>query len=379
MNRIRTIIVELLIATGIATALLQSCAAAGPPSATGDRSSKDLVVIALRPNVQTDLRVIRLVDVANITGGDAATRERIKELDLDDGVAEGESLTILPPQIEFRLRLAKVDVEQVSIKGSGVRVTSGTGSASTRTGETVTGTSGRIDKPRRAVDFSAISVDDGPLEREIVQAAKDCVLAKLPWASDSVDIRLSQSIPTQIHDVSSAAGYECAAEIRTAGPPVGRVQVRVVANAPKKPTFDVVVILDVRHFDQLVMVTRGIDRGHVLTTSDLYVDRQDVTELTDYCPTIKELVGTTTRRSIRALQPVRMSDVETTTRLEGAILIKRRDQVKMVARVGSLSVTAVGEAIQEGRLGEIIRVRNIDSNTTIQGRVLSPGEVEISF
>ena len=89
---------------------------------------------------------------------------------------------------------------------------------------------------------------------------------------------------------------------------------------------------------------------------------QDVTELTDYCPTAKELVGTTARRSLRALQPVRKSDIETTTRSEGAILIKRRDQVKMVARVGSLSVTATGEAIQEGRLGETIRVRNIDSN-----------------
>ena len=110
--------------TGIATAILQRCAAAEPATISGDRSSKDPVVIVLRSSVQTDLRVIRLVDVANITGGDSATRERIKQLDLEDGVSAGESLTILPPQIEFRMRIAGIDVERVSIKGSGVRVTS---------------------------------------------------------------------------------------------------------------------------------------------------------------------------------------------------------------------------------------------------------------
>lgn len=378
MTRTRIIIVELLFVTGIAAAVLPRCAADELASASTDRSRSDPVIVSIRPNVKTDSRVIRLVDVATITGGEAAFRERIKQLDLEDGVSAGESLTILPPQIEFRMRIAGIDVERVSIKGSGVRVTSNSGSA-VRGAQNVTGTSALGGKLRRAIDFSSISVDDGPLEREIVQSAKDCILGKLPWAAEDVDIRLAQPVPAEIRQISSAAGYECAAEMRTSGPAVGRVQVRVIASAPHKPMYDVAVLLDVRHFDRVVMTTKAIDRGHVLTATDLYADRCDVTELSDYCSRPSELIGATARRSVRALLPLRMCDVEGAVHSEGGILIKRRDHVKMVARVGSLSVAATGEALQEGRLGETIRLRNTESNATVQGRVVSPGEVEISF
>lgn len=378
MTRLRNIIVELLFVTCIAAAAVPRCAADEVPSGSADRSRTDLVVVSIRPNVKTDSRVIRLVDVATVTGGDAAFRERIKQLDLEDGVAAGESLTILPPQIEFRMRLAGIDIDRVSIKGGGVRVTSNSGSIS-RGAQTIAGTSTHGGKLRREIDFSAISVDDGPLEHEIVQSAKDCILKKLPWAPEDVDIRLAQPVPAEIRQISSAAGYECAAEMRTSGPAVGRVQVRVIASAPQKPLFDVAVILDVRHFDRVVMTTKAIDRGHVLTATDLYADRCDVTELSDYCSKPGELIGATARRSVRALMPVRMSDVEGAVHSEGGILVKRRDHVKMVARVGVLSVAATGEALQEGRLGETIRLRNTESNATVQGRVTSAGEVEISF
>jgi len=59
--------------------------------------------------------------------------------------------------------------------------------------------------------------------------------------------------------------------------------------------------------------------------------------------------------------------------------VKRREQVKMVARVGGVSIEAMGEALQDGRLGDTIRLRNIESNANIQGRVTRLGEVEISF
>src|SRR5262249_32228287 len=147
----------------------------------------------------------------------------------------------------------------------------------------------------------------------------------------------------------------------------------------QKPTFDVPVILDVRHFDQVVLTTRSIDRGHILTSSDLYVDRRDVTELTEYCSSTKELIGSASKRAFRALLPVRITDVETAVRSDNAFVIKRRDQTRMVARVGSLNVSATGEALQDGRMGETIRLRNIDSNTIVQGKITGPGEVEISF
>jgi len=64
---------------------------------------------------------------------------------------------------------------------------------------------------------------------------------------------------------------------------------------------------------------------------------------------------------------------------ENPVLVKLRDRVKLTARVGSSQITATGEALQEGRMGESIRIRNVDSNRTVQGRILGPGVVEVDY
>ena len=373
----------LLLTTGLVVAARGHCAAAELDAISTDRTKAN-VVIVLRPKVQTDSRVIRMVDVASITGGDPLLREQIKQLDIEDALSPGESVTILSPQIEFRLLVARVDIDRVSIRGQATNVTAKTEN-SLRDRETVTNvgaaasTWSQMAKSRRTVDFSSISVDEGPLEREIVQTAKNCLLNKLPWPAECVDIRLAQPIPADVRQVGSIAGYEFSAELRTPGPAVGRVQVRVIAQAARKPSFDVTVMLDVRHFEKVVLATKAIERGRVIVATDLYLDRQDVTDLTDYCSAADTLIGTKAKRSIRALLPVRKNDVEEQTRPETTILIKRREQVKMTARIGALDVSATGEALQDGRMGDVIRIRNIESNANVQGRVTGLGEVEISF
>jgi hypothetical protein len=64
---------------------------------------------------------------------------------------------------------------------------------------------------------------------------------------------------------------------------------------------------------------------------------------------------------------------------EGPVVIKSRDRVKMFARIGPAAVLAAGEAQQDGRLGQSIRLRNIDSSKIVTGRVLGPGTVEVEY
>lgn len=379
MKNVLMIIVGALLVMGPPVTRHNRCAAADSPPKAAARTRADIVMISIRPNVQTDSKVIRLADVATITGGDAQFREQLKQLDLDDGVSPGESIMILPPQIEFRLRIAGVDVERVSIRGNGVRVQARSGFA--KEADVVTHAAAMTTGPktRRAVDFSSNSVDEGPLEHDVILAARNCVLGKLPWSADKVDIRLSQPISPEVRQISSSAGYDCAAEMRTTGPALGRIQLRVIASAPDKPTFDIPVLLEVRHFDQVVLTTKSFERGHILTAADLYVDRQDVTDFTDYCSSTKEIIGSSVKRSLRALLPIRQGDVEAANRSDNGIVIKRREQVKMLAKAGGLVVSATGEALEDGRIGESIRLRNTVSNANVQGRVIGQGEVEISY
>ena len=59
------------------------------------------------------------------------------------------------------------------------------------------------------------------------------------------------------------------------------------------------------------------------------------------------------------------------------VLVKMNDLVKMVAYIGSVRIQTVGEAMQEGRLHETIRVRNLESSRIVPGRVSAAGVVEV--
>jgi hypothetical protein len=61
------------------------------------------------------------------------------------------------------------------------------------------------------------------------------------------------------------------------------------------------------------------------------------------------------------------------------IVVKSRDRVRMIVHLGPVNVVAAGEALQDGRSGQSIRIRNVDSNKTVQGRVLGPGVVEVEY
>ena len=347
------------------------CAAAEPSAAGPSLAGK--IVVALRSQVQVDARVIRLTDIAQVTGADAELRERVKALDLEDALQPGESLAITPAQVEFRLRLAGIDINGVSIRGTPVRVT-------VRGTNSVRGTATLASAVRTKTNSArAVSREGCSLETVILKAAEECVVAKLPWKADAVEIRLAQPLVRDVSQIENGSGYECHAELRSAGPAVGRVQVRVIAEAPNKPSFDVQILLDVRHFDDVVLTTKTLARGQMISAADVYVDRQDVTEMTDYCSNVDQMIGATTKRSVRALLPLRNGDIEPIGRSANAILIKRRDRVKMIAKTGVLNVTVMGEALQEGRAGETIRLRNVDSNATVQGRVTGANEVEITF
>ena len=61
------------------------------------------------------------------------------------------------------------------------------------------------------------------------------------------------------------------------------------------------------------------------------------------------------------------------------VLIKKGDLVRLMARVGPLEISTRGEALADGRLGQIIPVRNVDSKQTVHARVIKPATVKVEY
>jgi hypothetical protein len=75
----------------------------------------------------------------------------------------------------------------------------------------------------------------------------------------------------------------------------------------------------------------------------------------------------------------RASAAEVDAEADNPILVKSHDMVRLVAKIGAIRVIALGEALQEGRRGEVIRVRNADSGNMVAGRIADAAVVEVEY
>ncbi|MCS7167839.1 MAG: flagellar basal body P-ring formation chaperone FlgA [Gemmatales bacterium] len=62
-----------------------------------------------------------------------------------------------------------------------------------------------------------------------------------------------------------------------------------------------------------------------------------------------------------------------------AVIVRKGDFVRLVARVGPLEVSTRGEALADGKLGQIIPVRNLDSKQTVHARVTRPAVCQVDY
>jgi flagella basal body P-ring formation protein FlgA len=58
-------------------------------------------------------------------------------------------------------------------------------------------------------------------------------------------------------------------------------------------------------------------------------------------------------------------------------LVANGAEVKLIFVEGGLVITTTGDALQDGSVGDIVRVRNSDSGVIVSGAVLPDGSVEV--
>lgn len=318
------------------------------------------ITIRLRSPNEPITDVVRIGDVADVTGGDESLRRQIAQLDLDDVPAAGQQFDVTPQQVAFRLRLAGIDPQSISIRGM-------IGNTPNQPRDS------RV--PVKWAPQTRAQPDVASAEQAVIAAAVACLKKQLPWSDECLDVQLAQSLPRELQDRPASAGYT--AEWRSAGTPQGRIALRIIRQAAGEKSVDVPVQFDVRHFEEIVVTSRPIARGEVIVASDLEIARRDVTQSVGYSTTSESLVGRKAKRILPAGHVLKATDAEAPVRAAEPPIVKRRDRVKVIARSGALVIEMAGESQQDGRAGDVIKVRNITSNALISARVRGAGEVEV--
>jgi flagella basal body P-ring formation protein FlgA len=125
------------------------------------------------------------------------------------------------------------------------------------------------------------------------------------------------------------------------------------------------------HVSALVAVAAAaVPPGEALTDATVTLERRDITLVPDALGTAEAAVGQTSRRALRP------GDVLRAGQLAAPVLVKRGDQVLMLARREQVEVSTSGEALDNGARGAIVRVRNAASGQVVRMRVTAAGTVE---
>jgi flagella basal body P-ring formation protein FlgA len=206
----------------------------------------------------------------------------------------------------------------------------------------------------------------------LLDVARNTILTSVPWSTAGVTVEIA-SVPADIQVYSD-----------------GRLDVRGILERTPLSIKDIAavgveVLVDGRlymRFDptpylkatiQTFILTRDIERGEILAESDVVETGVDVTDLpTGQLPSsIDEITGFAAKIGLQT------GRVVTLNMLELPIVVQRGRPVAVYIQIGDAAVVLNGIALDNGAVGDSIRVRNPDSQAIISASVTGPGKAEI--
>ncbi len=220
-----------------------------------------------------------------------------------------------------------------------------------------------------AVTRLARSIDTKQIEQAVAAALEhrnglgDAANLSLAFDSDLQDVRLDASNngavrPTAARVDPRSGRFDVTFEIENAG-----------GAAPAKLRFSGTVVETL----EVAVLTRNVDRGDLLKSSDIVVERRPKAEIGGDPAGRDRAVGMQTRRPMRASQPLKVAD------LVKPDLVQRDQNVTLVYQAAGLYLTTRGKALDNGTEGDIVNVLNPQSKRTITGTVTGRGQVTVEI
>ena len=146
--------------------------------------------------------------------------------------------------------------------------------------------------------------------------------------------------------------------------------VRVDDRVEKNLTLNV----EVEAMASIVVATRHLDYGMVVTSGDVTVQKRDLaTAPNRVCRMVDEAVGKRVKVAMRANSPLR-GDY-----LEKPPLVKSGQMVTIIAENRAFRITATGRARGNGAEGDLIMVQNLNAQKDIPAVVIGDSLVRVDF
>lgn len=122
----------------------------------------------------------------------------------------------------------------------------------------------------------------------------------------------------------------------------------------------------------VVIASRNIKRGDRITAGSLIVRPMRITRPGAYASSVQEIAGFIAERNIKQGEPVLLRN------LTSSSVVKRGRAVRIIARLGGVSVSADGILLEDGQPGDWVKVRRADDKrVTLRARLINENTVEV--
>ncbi len=152
----------------------------------------------------------------------------------------------------------------------------------------------------------------------------------------------------------------------------GRITLRV--SCPDVAGWSVRIPANLQVFDYVVVAGTSIPMGTHLTGKELTVQEMDVALLyRGYYNEISQVQGFIAKRPIpggQVLSPVTVNP---------AHLVSKGETVSILAEGPGITIRALGVALMDGAMGQVIQVKNTKSNKVVEGRISAPGQIKVAL
>jgi flagella basal body P-ring formation protein FlgA len=289
--------------------------------------------------VEVSQAALQLGQVATVSGGTAALRRTIEQIDLGPAPKPGKSTTIDAETISRRLKRNRIDLARVHLEVSApIKVT------------------------RKSASLKAA---------RIKSAVTAYLRQNMPWPPRSARIKTIRGVeghklPAGKIDLKVMASRGCKF--------LGSVPlaVSIFSNGKFYKKVWVTAVIEVR--SQVVMVAKPLGRHQPIGADDVKLVSADLAKVPSQA--VKSLEAAIGMRAKRKIFP---NTILRHDFVEAPYVVQRGHLVQMVAGSATLKLTARGVTKERGRRGERIRVENIDSKKVVYATVVDGSTVEVQF
>ena len=207
--------------------------------------------------------------------------------------------------------------------------------------------------------------------QEIRESAENYLINSLDWDPESMDI----SIKYEARDLELPEGKLLLDFLKINNPRgVGRIPLTALVKVDGKFIKRLRVNAKVAVYQDVVKTVSSIQRGNVISVSDVVVERTRTERvLKDIPTTLDKVIGQAVTRNLQNGKIVKFRD------LKKVPTVKRGSRVIILARKGSVKITAPGTVREDGFKNSIVQVVNLETKKMIYAEVINSNMVEVRF